>query len=93
MNNTILTIITYTISNENQSKSFTDFLEKNCQACKVADQSTYVSPFDRENIIQQISLKNFEFGKDDHVTLYYCEDMNSSVRSLPLIEYTIANKI
>ena len=85
----ILTIITFTISNDELAAEFTDYLEKECRARKAVDQSTYLSSYNREDIRGRISTKNFSFGEGDHVTLYYCEGMDSTFGSMPLTEQII----
>lgn len=90
MKNPILTIITYDICDDILQEDFKDFLEKTCHAHKVADQSTYVSSLNREEIAFQINLKPFVFGNDDHVTLYYCPGRNTN-SSLPLTEYAVVD--
>lgn len=92
MNDIILTVITFSISNDNLRKDFETFLEKTCRARKVVDQSTYVSPLEKEDIVFNINLKNFLFGDDDHVTLYYCAG-NSANSSIPLTEHAVVRII
>lgn len=78
------TIITYTIADENLRNEFTDYLERNCQATKEEDQSTYVSPLDKEDVFSKLKVHTFAFGKDDHVNLYYCQDKSKTCQCLPL---------
>lgn len=92
MEDNILTIITYSISSKEIAGNFTSFLEKECLARKVIDQSTYVSKLDREDICFRIGQRNFVFGKDDHVTLYFCKAPKSSVLSLPLSEQSVVKR-
>lgn len=85
----IFTIITFTISNDELAAEFADYLEEECRAWKADDQSTYLSSCDRKEIEKKISKKEFSFGEGDHVTLYYCEGMDSNFDSMPLTEQII----
>lgn len=91
MNEAIKTIITYTIACEKLREEFTDYLKSQCRAIPEVDQSTYVSPLDKEDILLKLQIKPFPFGKEDHVTLYYCVDktkacLNLSIDRLPYKE-------
>lgn len=80
----IKTIITYNISDETLNREFTTFLEKECKATHDEDQSTYVSPKDKEDILQLLKNKSFPYGSNDFVNLYYCRDKRTASQSLPI---------
>lgn len=84
MSKIIKTIITYSIGSDKLRKEFTDYLESQCQAIPDVDQSTYVSPFDKEDILSKLQIKTFLFGEEDHVTLYYCIDRTKACQTMPL---------
>lgn len=84
MNELIKTIITYSIACEKMRKEFTDYIESQCQAIPDVDQSTYISPLDKEDILLKLQIKSFPFNEKDHVTLYYCVDKTKTCQTLPL---------
>lgn len=84
MNKVIKTIITYTISCDKLREEFSKYLESQCQAIPEVDQSTYVSPLDKEAILQYLQVKPFSFGEEDQVTLYYCRDKTKACQTLPI---------
>ena len=84
MNDIIKTIITYSIACEKLRKEFTDYLESQCRAIPEVDQSTYISPLDKEEILSYLKVKSFAFEKEDHVTLYYCVDKTKACQTLPI---------
>ena len=93
MNELIKTIITYSIASDKLRKEFTDYLESQCQAISDVDQSTHVSPLDKDEILLKLQIKTFPFGERDHVTLYYCIDKTKACQTLPIdrLQYKISN--
>ena len=87
MSEIIKTIITYSIGSDKLRKEFTDYLDSQCQAIPDVDQSTYVSPLDKEEILLKLQIKHFPFGEEDHVTLYYCLDKTKACQTMPLDKY------
>jgi hypothetical protein len=92
MSEIIKTIITYSIEYDKLRKEFTDYLESQCRAIPDVDQSTYVSPLDKEEILLKLQIKPFSFGEKDHVTLYYCLDNTKACQTLPLDRYPYKEK-
>ncbi len=84
MSEVIKTIITYSITSKEVREKFTDYLESQCQAIPETDQSTYISPLDKEDILLKLSIITFRFGEEDHVTLYYCVDKTKACQTLPI---------